>query len=181
MNSPVIILEELAAPLLTTEWGKRLGWIMLVAIGLLVLFSLISMPYDWYSDIKLAKARAAAAKNQPAVDQVALLSKKIPDFHLFGIGPGGASTDTIPITSLQIKLVGVIKAVPESASRVIISESNQPGKVYQVGDKLTSGVKVYAITTDGVILQNGTRLEKLPLQRSNLIFQGMPKQLLQGE
>ena len=84
----------------------------------------------------------------------------------------------LPVTSLQIRLIGVIKSTPDTFSRVIISESNQPGKIYSVGDSLpSSGVKIYAITAEGVILDNSGRLEKLPLQRTPLMFQGMPKSL----
>lgn len=176
-----ILFEELVAPLLITEWGKRLGLVILLAMGLLTLIALVSIPYHWYKDITLTQTQAMGLTNHNLSDQLAVLSKRIPEWHLFGIGPQSQQTDTIPITSLQLKLVGVIKAIPEKMSRVIISESNQPGKVYRVGDRLTSGVKIYSITNDGVILQNGLRLEKLPLQRPNLIFQGMPKQLLQGD
>jgi type II secretory pathway component PulC len=180
MALPNILFEELFAPLLTTEWGKRVGWAMLVIMGLLAFLTLISTPYYWYSDLKLARTHVTSSSDYSTSEQLAMLSKQIPQWHLFGIGPDDAQTDTIPITSLQLKLVGVIKALPENMSRVIISESGQPGKVYQVGDKITAGVKIYLIMEDGVILQNGARQEKLPLQRSTLIFQGMPKQLLQG-
>jgi len=180
MTQQATFFEDIFSPLLANEWGRRVGWAMMIVMGLLSLFTLVSMPFYWYSDVQLTHARPSVLTSQSTFDQVAILSKKIPDRHLFGMG-AGQQTSTMPITSLQLRLVGVIKATPESESRVIISESNQPGKAYQVGDELSSGVKVYAITPDGVILRNGERLEKLPLQRSALIFQGMPKKLLPEE
>ena len=91
-----------------------------------------------------------------------------------------AKTDTsiLPITSLQLRLIGIVHAVPENKSSVMISEANQIGKVYLVGDTLPVGVKVDAITEDGVILENAGRLEKLPLQRMPISFQRMPDKLL---
>jgi hypothetical protein len=57
-----------------------------------------------------------------------------------------------------------------SISKAYISISGQPGKIYQIGDNLPYGVKVYDITPDTVILENDGHLEKLPLPREKLLF-----------
>jgi type II secretory pathway component PulC len=168
------MFDEITAPLFTTQWGQRAAWAALISTSLLLFYSLVSTLFSWHSDFMIGK-NPPAAKTTLSVDETTKLIAAIPNQHIFG---GGLEQGPIPITSLQLRLVGVVKSVPEQESRVIISESGRPGKVYQIGDVLPSGVKVYSIANDGVVLENGGRLEKLPLQRTPLMFQGMPKPLM---
>lgn len=175
------LFEELLTPLFMTRWGRIAGWIALAVMLLIVLVTLIALPMNWFSDVRLSRQTNNANPDvKPvAADQGLDLIAEIPSWHLFG-NAGQVTTD-VPITSLQVRLVGVILATPNSLSSVIISEAGRPGKIYRVGDQLSGGIKVNAIIQDGVILENGGRLEKLPLQRQPLSFQGMPKKLLQEE
>lgn len=171
------MFEELLSPLLVTQWGRRTGIAIMLGMFLLILVTFVQGILSWKSDIQLAQsngikndAREAAAK------QLTQWIAAIPDWHLYGKYGVTTAAEILPVTSLHIKLVGVVKATPDSDSSVIISEENGTGKVYRVGDVLpASGVKVHAISEDGVILENAGRLEKLPLQRAQLEFQGMPK------
>ena len=168
-----LMLDELLTPLFSTRWGHQLGLACLIALSVLFLFLVGSAPFTWWSDIKLAKA-PLPSRTVHVPDDTRLLIAQVPVWHLFG---NSLDQSAVPITSLQLRLMGIIKAVPEKFSRVIISEGGQPGKVYRMGDSI-DGVKVYSITQDGVILENAGRFEKLPLQRQPLEFQGMPKPLL---
>jgi type II secretory pathway component PulC len=107
------------------------------------------------------------------------LITKIPEQHLFGTAVK-INTSDLPITSLQLQLIGVIAAKPDNLSRIIISSAGGSGKVYKIGDAL-GAIRVNAITPSGVILENNGRLEKLPLQREMLSFQVTPKKLLNTE
>lgn len=174
------MFEEIIAPLFTTEWGRRTGLGVLVVAACLLLYTSISMFVTWRSDYLISHARTATSSASASnSDNISKWIAQIPEHHLFG--KFGAVTQGLPVTSLQLRLVGVVKSIPEEDSRVIISEGGQPGKVYRVGDTLSSGVKVQAITEDGVVLENGGNLEKLPLQRPELEFQGKPKSLLNEE
>lgn len=164
-------------PFLTSVWGQRLSWGMLTLVSLLFLNTLIKSPLSWYSDNKLGKAKVVAMELPSLPTQSSDLIQQIPAWHLFG-NAAKSDTSVLPITSLQLRLIGIVHAVPENKSSVMISEANQVGKVYLVGDMLPVGVKVDAITEDGVILENAGRLEKLPLQRQPLSFQRMPDKLL---
>ncbi len=170
------MLEEIIAPLFTTEWGRRSSFAAIIIFSLCLLITVIEMPITWYEDYRLANPKIVAKNTQTAPNQTMAFIMKLPDQHLFG-----ASDTNLPITSLQLHLIGVVESSPESASSVIISEAGQPGKIYQIGDSVASGVKIKTITRDGVILENGGRMEKLPLSRPPLTFQGMPKNLLPGE
>ncbi len=176
-------IDELLSPLLTTTWGRRAGLSMLGLMMILACIAFIHMIWTFGSDIRLARLSSNQNANRSqANDILANLIAEIPQWHLFGKYGVVKQSAILPVTRLQIRLVGVIKATPDKFSRVIISESNQPGKIYEVGDTLpTSGVKVYAIAPDGVILNNAGRLEKLPLERTPLLFQGKPKSLLGDE
>lgn len=171
------MFEEIIAPLFTTEWGRRTGLGVLVVAACLLLYTTVNMFVTWRSDYLISHSRVAASSaSSTNTDNISKWIAQIPEHHVFG--KFGAVTQGLPVTSLQLRLVGVVKAVPEEDSRVIISEGGQPGKVYRVGDTLSSGVKVQAITDDGVVLENGGNLENLPLQRPELEFQGKPKSLL---
>lgn len=173
------MFDELLSPLLTTIWGRRAGIGLLVLMVILTLVMVIQTLVTWHSDYRLVQSSANSnGHSLQANDRLAKLITQLPDWHLFGKYGVVEQSAILPVTSLQIRLVGVIKSTPEKFSRVIISESNQPGKVYSIGDTLSSsGVKIYAITAEGVVLDNSGRLEKLPLPRAPLMFQGMPKSL----
>ncbi|OAI47037.1 hypothetical protein AYO45_06000 [Gammaproteobacteria bacterium SCGC AG-212-F23] len=167
---------ELLTPLFSTEWGRRGSYAAVVLAGLLLLSALIQTVTEWYNDVGLV---FSSPKSVTLSDSLLQQVAEIPNMHLFG--QYGVENGFLPVTALQIHLVGVLKATPEEASRVIISEAGKPGRVYQVGDVLESGVRIEAITDDGVILENAGHMEKLPLQRPALLFQGKPKALLQEE
>lgn len=173
------MFDELLSPLLETVWGRRAGIIALVVMAGLLCISFVSMVLSWHSDMKILHAKTNIQMHMQSDHDVGNRIRQIPTWHLFGASDVVDQSETLPITSLQLRLLGVIKAVPEGLSKVIISESGQPGKVYKMDDTLSSGVKVHAITSDGVVFENGGRLEKLLLQRSPLLFNGMPKPLLE--
>lgn len=174
------MLEEIISPLLSTEWGRRCGLVAMAIFSLFLLITLVAIPLTWHSDYVLAHSQTTTQNTtQLFADQTMALIKQIPDHHLFGAS--GIKTTNLPITSLQLRLIGIVQADPVSASRVIISEADQPGKIYQTGDSLSSGVRIKIITPNSVILENGGHMEKLPLSRQPLLFQGMPKNLLPGE
>jgi hypothetical protein len=95
----------------------------------------------------------------------------LPEKHLFG--QAFSRTDGMPISNLQLRVTGIVKVNTETGkevSKAYISISNQPAKIFEVGDTLPYGVKVYSITPDAVVLENDGHLEKLPLPREKLQF-----------
>jgi general secretion pathway protein C len=175
------MLDEVVAPLLTTEWGRRASFGVMLVAACLVIYTFICAIVIWHSDFVLTHNQNLKMANENVSDDTAKLIAQVPQLHIFG-NFGTLEKDTfLPITSLQLRLVGVSKAIPEKFSRVIISEKGQPGKVYQIGDSLPSGVIIHELVQDGVILENSGRLEKLPLQRTQLQFHGMPKSLLSND
>lgn len=173
------MLTDLIAPLLTTEWGKRASWAAMVVTCLLFVYYFFHTLLTWYHDATLSRLAAPTVSQELSESKLAKIAA-LSELHLFGKYGALEQRSDLPITSLQLRLVGIIQAEPENTSRVMISENGQPAKIYQIGDSLPSGVKVHSVTRNTVILENGERLEKLPLQRPTLEFKGMPKRLMEN-
>jgi type II secretory pathway component PulC len=141
-----------------------------ICLGIAILFgfTLLYTIWCWYDDWQLAHQANTQSVRVATTDETTNMITAIPDAHLFG------QTDSeMPITSLQLRVTGIVKkndAQTGSVSKAYISISGQPSKIYQTGDDLPYGVKVYEITTDSVILENDGKLEKLPLPRERLEF-----------
>ena len=176
------MFDELLSPLFSSAWGRNVGIGISISMVLLLCYSLFTAILNLRSDIHLVRPKIFVNDTIHTADNELILRiNEIPNLHLFGTAAELNTSAVIPITSLALRLVGITKAVPENLSRVIISENGRTGKLYQVGDLLPEGVRVYSILDDGIILENGGRLEKLPFQRHQLHFQGMPQSLLDAQ
>jgi len=136
-----------------------------IVAGVLLCLLLVLSMNQWRKDWALAHQPAqhsAADTSNLSKDIAGTLSEA----HLFGTSPLKEAA-TLPITSLPMQLTGIIKGVKVNAksSKVIISIEGRPGKLYQTGDTLPSGVIVHKITNQEVIFDNGGHLEKLSLPR----------------
>lgn len=138
-----------------------------IALSLCVAATLIFVVSAWYLDWKLAHQTVHASVKQD--NSAAQMIAAIPSQHLFGISPTG----DMPVTNLQLSVTGIARETDETnenVSKAYISIAGAPSKIYQVGDALPDGVKIYEITPDTVILENAGQLEKLPLLRQKLEF-----------
>ncbi|MCD6039388.1 MAG: hypothetical protein K0S27_788 [Gammaproteobacteria bacterium] len=173
------MLEEIIAPLLSTKWGQRSGLAAVAIFSLCSFITLVEIPIIWHGDYVLAHAQTTIKSFPSLTNHIGELIMQIPDRHLFGMS--GKRAAGLPITSLELRLVGVVQGNSESASRAMISEASRAAKIYHVGDSLTPGVYIKAITPDSVILENDNHIEKLPLLRPPLRFHGIQKNLLLGD
>lgn len=126
--------------------------------------------WQWYQDWKIAHQLIIEKPSLKMTDESATIINALPKAHLFG---QAFSKGQVPTSNLQLRVTGIVKANQEGAgifSKAYISIAGQPSKIYQIGDDLPYGVKVYDITSNMVILQNDGRLEKLPLPREPLEF-----------
>ena len=139
-------------------------------LGLFALITFITSASHWYDDWALAHQSLAPAK-VAATDEKAMMIGALPKAHLFGMAVD--NNGQLPISNLQLRVTGIVKVDTEqsgSVSKAYISIQGQPSKIYQVGDDLPYGVKVYQVEPDAVILENDGHLEKLPLPREELEF-----------
>lgn len=141
--------------------------VLLTLIGI----TLIHIFWQWHSDWHLTQSLVSVKPTIAKSSETSKLIASLPKAHLFG---NALSKDgQVPITNLQLRVTGIVKVEGDESntfSKAYISISGQPSKIYQVGDHLPYGVKIYAILPDAVILENDGHLEKLPLPREPLQF-----------
>lgn len=146
-------------------------------LAVLVFITLVYSVSQWHADWVLAHQETATAPTITATDETASMIAAIPSEHLFG--KNFSKAGDVPITSLQLRVTGIVKVENEAGnnvSKAYISIAGAPSKIYQIGDSLPYGVKVYDITPNIVILENDGHLEKLPLPREELHFKPRDQQ-----
>jgi len=74
---------------------------------------------------------------------------------------GVAQKVDAPETHLKLTLEGVFNADDAHASAAIIAEQGRPGELYQIGQRLSSGVELVEVHADRVVLSRGGALETL--------------------
>jgi type II secretory pathway component PulC len=161
---------------LPTNWKQQGALIASASLASLMLLTLIVGLWQWHDDWQLVHQKMPVASSTIQDDAIANMIKTLPKAHLFG---ENLVDGNMPITSLQLRVTGIVKSTTDNSrevSKAYISMSGQPAKIYQVGDSLPYGVKVYEITDNAVILENDSHLEKLPLPREPLVFKARDKE-----
>lgn len=159
--------------ILNRQLNQRYLLAFALAMSILVLFTFCYDFSSWYFDWKLAHTTPAVKVRLD--DNTAREIAAIPNQHLFGLSASGE----MPVTNLQLRVTGIAieaNALGENVSKAYISIAGAASKIYQVGDSLPDGVKINDIKPDTVILENGGRLEKLPLPREPLQFKPREKE-----
>lgn len=136
-------------------------------LAILITITFVVCVLQWREDWRIT--HQPITPNAQSGDKTLSMIAAIPSHHIFGKSAGGK----IPISSLELHVTGIVKVENEDGkevSKAYISQAGQPAKIYQVGDKVTNGVKIYSINADTIILDNGGELEKLPLPREPLVF-----------
>jgi type II secretory pathway component PulC len=155
------------------KYMQQTAFFSVIGLAILTCLTLFYDLWQWHSDWRLIH-QPLPPLHQVTTSQIINLDN-IPAAHLFG-KPLAKITD-VPISSLHLQVTGIVKVEngqEEHDSKVYLSISGQPSKIYRIGDNV-SGVKIYSITPDTVILENNGRFEKLPLHREKLQFKPFQK------
>jgi general secretion pathway protein C len=80
--------------------------------------------------------------------------------NLFGQSPIATGTDA-PVTNMNLKLVLVFAANDEKRGLAAMGPNTNDVKVYQVGDDVPGGARLYAVYVDRVLLDRGGSIEAL--------------------
>lgn len=95
--------------------------------------------------------------------------RTLTDLHLFGIAAKKAATVEAPIeateTKLNLTLRGVFAADNPAQAMAIIADAKGEEKVYRKGETIFSGVTLYQVYPDRVILERSGTFETLSLPR----------------
>jgi type II secretory pathway component PulC len=96
---------------------------------------------------------------------------QIPKWHLFGQTPPNiTNTAQIPLSDLNLTLVGTLLKPKHSHSSALIKDASGNIKSYRIGDMITSGVTLFKIMPDSVVIKRNGELEKLTLPNRELKF-----------
>lgn len=109
----------------------------------------------------------------PMADSGAQL-RQLTDAHLFGhldvAGGQNLSPDTIPLTSLNLALTGVM--VRGSDSFAIISANAGQETSFTIGEEILAGASLHAVYSDRAILRRNGVLEALVLKEGAALAEG---------
>jgi general secretion pathway protein C len=137
--------------ILVAKSASEMTWLLFAPEGA----STVSPP-------RMGPPLAPGPLNQPRLRTVANL-------HLFGVAPKKTETATAPIdapkTGLKLTLKGVFAASAPEQAMALIADAKGEEKVYKKSETIFSGVKLYEIYPDKVILERSGRFETLNLPR----------------
>jgi len=149
------ILWERAQALFTQRWVPTV-----VNLGALLI--LITAVVSWAWSVFKPPAPPATVVASSRAEPLNL--QPLLDAHMFGRsarGPGG-SMESIPISSLNLVLMGVVAAA--GGGYAMISVDSRPQESYAVGQEIIGGAVLQAVLADRVLIQRGGVTESLMLQ-----------------
>lgn len=79
---------------------------------------------------------------------------------------------------LNVKVVGILFAVREEDSQVILKIASGREQTFGVGDTVPGGAVIKRITAQGVLFERNGALESLSLPKNELIFDAQAKPLI---
>lgn len=114
--------------------------------------------------LKKNHALLTQQKTSATLKQIPTLisAHEIVTWHLFGKAP--IIANNYPLTSLPLKLVGVLASNNNQHALAIIESVGEKAKVYGVAEQLPGGGKIQQIIVDAVIIDTNGELTQLPLE-----------------
>ncbi|WP_172622694.1 type II secretion system protein N [Aquicella siphonis] len=164
--------------LLNFSHSQKAALGLCLTVAALTGITFIYSALQWRDDWLLTRGHPTKAPVIVKSTSSSELAAAPPGDHLFG--KSLTKLGDMPITNLQLQVTGIVKVDNSRAgqvSKAYISIAGQPSKIFQVGDKLPYGVKIYEITADAIVLENNGHFEKLPLPRERLQFK--PRQIVE--
>lgn len=79
---------------------------------------------------------------------------------------------------LNVKVVGILFAIREEDSQVILKIASGREQTFSVGDTVPGGAVIKRITAQGVLFERNGALESLSLPKNELIFDAQAKPLI---
>lgn len=167
MTSLAPTAEQFIEKISSSRWTP----IIVNGIALLLLTSSLA---QWGLGLMAPPEPVATQPVAPLVDNGAELSQLV-DAHLFGhielaAGQNHLSPDTIPLTSLNLVLTGVM--VRGENSFAIISAEGGQETSFNIGEEILAGAALHAVYPDRAILRRNGTLEALVLKEGVALAEG---------
>lgn len=149
-------------------WKVAPKWI---AVVLVVLVAKSAADLTWLIFAPSEQSSATIRNNQaaPTTTQAQLRLRTVSDLHLFGVAAKQPVSASAPIeakeTGLKLSLRGVFAADNPNQAMAIIADARGEEKVYRKSETIFSGVTLYEVYPDRVILERSGSFETLSLPR----------------
>jgi len=159
------LLWERIQALLTKRWVPTV-----VNLGALLVLITALVSWAW-STFKPPAPQAPVAALASRAERLNL--QPLLDAHLFGRsarGPGG-SMESVPISSLNLVLVGVVAAA--GGGYAMISVDGRAQESYAVGQEIIGGAILQSVLADRVLIQRAGSIEGLMLQDAAMPLEGV--------
>lgn len=168
MASMVPVAEQYLEKISASRWTPVV--VNVVAL-LLLTYSLTQWGWRLMQPPPTVEAAPVAA---PTVDSGAELRQLI-SANLFGqvelaAGQTNLSPDTIPLTSLNLALTGVMPIGAEGFA--IMSVNGQPETSFAIGEEILAGASLQAVYSDRAILRRNGMLEAVVLKEGATLAEG---------
>lgn len=150
--------------------------VLMAALLIIILWTGWKIVVVWLAhNQQLAAVPLTTTQTPAASPQIAFSA--VPEWHLFGHAPAEntAPPTSLPDTTLQLQLLGILQANDPTASQAIIAGPDGQGKIYRIGDFITNDVKLNNILSYEVILDRGKEQEKLQLPKNSVEFGPNPQ------
>lgn len=159
-----------------------------IVLQLLCVAFVVLITWDWGSGIRLfsrlnssAQSRINASKEQESQVHESTLQASV-NQSLFGdYVPNSLNAAGVRQSMLDLKVVGVLFALNENDSQVLLQKPDGQEQFFRVGDALSDGSIIKRITTEGVLVLRAGELERLSLPKEELQFRTVGKPLPLGD
>jgi len=149
-------------------WKTAPKWVTVVLV-VLVAKSAAELTWMLFAP---SEQRTASTRNQRVTPQSVQSQPRlrtVSDLHLFGVAPKEVKSNAAPIeakeTGLKLTLKGVFAADNPTQAMAIIADARGEEKVYRKNETIFSGVTLYEVYPDRVILERSGNFETLSLPR----------------
>lgn len=175
--------QEWASLFTNLQWQKiwRVApkWITVV---LVILVAKSAADLTWLIFAPNEQGRGGGQRYQavPSSTQSQARLRTVSDLHLFGVAAKQTAVTEAPIeakeTGLKLTLRGVFAADNPAQAMAIIADARGQEKVYRKNETIFSGVTLYAVYPDRVILERSGNFETLSLPRDkDNVLSGVPR------
>lgn len=167
MTSMVPAVEQYLERISTSRWTP-------IAVNVIALLLLTYSLTQWGWRLMQPAPTVVAPVAAPVVDSGAEL-RQLTSANLFGqvelaAGQTNLSPDTIPLTSLNLTLTGVMPIGAEGFA--IMSVDGQPETSFAIGEEIVAGANLQAVYPDRAILRRNGMLEAVILKEGAALAEG---------
>lgn len=149
-------------------WKSAPKWITVILV-VLVAKSAADLTWLIFAPSEQHGAKVATPQVAPVTTQAQPRLRTVGDLHLFGIAVKQAISNSALIeakeTGLKLTLRGVFAADNPNQAMAIIADARGDEKVYRKNETIFSGVTLYEVYPDRVILERSGSFETLSLPR----------------